>query len=167
MGSADRVWRPALFKMTTDWITLSEEDLNDYLVGAKMNALRTAALATGQSDPFEAIMPDIAQRIRLKIASCARNRLSATQHSIPPELKWVAAYLIIEAMQGRIPSLRLSDDQKAQIAEARKQLDRIADCKDVVSDPSDPESSVAQQSGGIALVSSTTRTSTRESMNGL
>lgn len=151
----------------TEWITVSEEDLNDYLVAAQMNALRTAALAVGQSDPFENIMPAIAQRMRLKIASCARNRLSATANSIPPELKWIAAYLIIEAMQGRIPSLRLSDDQKTQISEAKKQLDRIADCKDVVSEPTDPEESVAQQSGGISLVSSTTRAATREKMNGL
>jgi hypothetical protein len=153
--------------MATEWIVMTEEDLNDFLVGAQVNALRTAALATGQSDPFENIMPAIAQRIRLKIASCTRNRLSATPDSIPPELKWIAAYLIIEAMQGRIPSLRLSDDQKSQVSEARKQLDRIADCKDVVSEPVDPEESVAQQSGGISLVSSTERAATRTKMNGL
>jgi hypothetical protein len=142
--------------------------LNDYLVGAQVEALRTAALADGQDDPFLKIMPDVAARIRLKIESCQRNSISATANAIPPELKWLACYLILEAMQLRLPSLRLTDDQRTQISEAKKQLDRIADCKDVVSVPDDPlEPSDAQQAGGITLVSNTTRRATREKMDGL
>jgi hypothetical protein len=150
------------------WIVLTVDDLNDYLVGAQVEALRTAALAVGQADPFTNIMHAIAARIRLKIESCARNEISATANAIPPELKWIAAYLVLEAMQLRLPSLRLTDDQRTQISEAKKQLDRIADCKDVVSVPDDPlEPSDAQQAGGITLVSNTTRRATREKMDGL
>lgn len=153
--------------MGVAWIVIVVADLNDYLVGAQVEALRTAALAAGQADPFTKVMPDIAARMRLKIESCARNRLSATANAIPPETKWIAAYLILEAMQVRLPGLRLTEDQRNQIAEAKKQLDRIADCKDVVSEPLDPEESGAQQAGGITVVSSTTRTATREKMDGL
>lgn len=122
------------------WITITAADLNDYMVAAQVSALRTAALGSGQTDPFGRVMPDIVERIRLKIQSCPSNRLSATAQTIPPELKWAACYLILEALQVRIPSLKLTEDQKNQVDRAVTQLDRIADCKDRVSEPDDPES---------------------------
>lgn len=148
------------------WITVVVADLNDYLVGAQMTALRTAALAGGQSDPFTHVSGDVVNRIRMKIQSCARNRLSATAGTIPPECKWIACYLIIEAMQLRLPSLKLTDDQRTQIGEAKKQLDRIADCKDVVSQ-ADDLAAEGQTSAGISLVNSTCREASRTKLNGI
>lgn len=149
------------------WIVITEANLNDYLVGAQMDALKTAALAAGQADPFTAIMPDIIARIRLKIQSCARNRLSLTANSVPPECKWIACYLIIEAMQVRLP-IKVRPDFATQLQEAKKQLDRMADCKDVVSLPNDPEGTPeAQTSAGITLVNSTCREASREKLDGI
>lgn len=148
------------------WITVSADDLNDYLVAAQVNALRTAALGSGQTDPFGRVMPDIVERLRFKIQSCPANQLSGTASTIPPELKWVACYLIIEALQVRIPALRLTEDQKAQVDRAVTQLDRIADCRDKVSQPDDgvqPEVS----SSPIEIVSKSTRVTTRETLQGI
>ena len=130
------------------WISLSLSDLNSYLVGAQVNALNTAALAAGQSDRFTGIMTDMVNRIRVKIEGCPRNHISATPLTIPPELKWVACYLIIEAMQTAVPGLKLTDDQRNQIAKADDQLTRIADCKEVVSIPNDPLTPADVQRGG-------------------
>lgn len=154
--------------MATNWIVLVVDDLNDYLVAAQASALRTAALAGGQADPFTKIMPDIATRIRAKIQSCPRNAISVTANAIPPELKWAACYLIIEAMQVRLAGLKLTEDQKAQVNEARHALDRVAECKDTVTTPTDPlKPDSAQRSGGVSVVSTGTRTATRETMDGL
>ncbi len=130
------------------WITLSLTDLNNYLVGAQVTALNSTALASGQTDRFTAIMTDMVNRIRVKIEGCPRNHVSATPLTIPPELKWAACYLIIEAMQAAVPGLKLTDDQRNQIARANEQITRIADCKEVVSTPPDPLVPADVQRGG-------------------
>jgi len=111
------------------WLTISLTDLNDYLVGAQVTALNSSALAPGQTDRFTKVMTDMVNRIRAKIEGCPRNHISATPLTVPPELKWAACYLIIEAMQAGVPGLKLTDDQRNQIVKAGEQLTRIADCK--------------------------------------
>lgn len=148
------------------WIAIAADDLNDYLVAAQVNALRTAALGVGQTDPFSRVMTDIIERIRFKIQSCSANQLSAAVNTIPPELKWVACYLIIEALQVRIPALRLSEDQKTQVERAVAQLDRIAGCKDKVSQPDDAVQPDVTSSP-IEIVNKPTRSTTRETLDGI
>ena len=150
------------------WLTISLSDLNDYLVGAQVNALNTTALASGQSDRFTRTMTDMVNRIRTKIEGCPRNLISATALTVPPELKWVACYLIIEAMQAGVPGLKLSDDQRNQITRANEQLTRIADCKEVVSIPNDPLTPPDVQRGGqTRLVTSTDAVATRSQTRNL
>lgn len=135
---------------TADWVVITVEDLDDYLVGAQLTAINEAALATDQLDRFTKTMQDVAYRIRNKIKSCPQNIVSATPYAIPPELKWAACYLIIEAMQVGLP-LPLTENQVTQIAKAVTALDRVADCKDAVTNPTDPES-LDVQSGSLATV---------------
>ena len=150
------------------WITLSLADLNDYLAGAQVNALNTAALAAGQTDRFTNLMTDMVNRIRVKIEGCPRNRVSATPLTIPPELKWVACYLIIEAMQAGVPGLKLTDDQRDQIIRATDQLNRIADCKETVTLPPDPMNPPDVQRGGSTqLVTRTRRLASRRQTRNL
>ena len=144
------------------WLTIQLSDLNDYLVGAQVTALNSTALAAGQSDRFTKTMTDMVNRIRVKIEGCPRNHISATPLTIPPELKWVACYLIIEAMQAGVPGLKLTDDQRNQIAKANEQLTRIADGKEVVSIPNDPLTPVDVQRGGqTQLITHTRRVASR------
>ena len=150
------------------WLTISLADLNNYLVGAQVAVLNSSALAAGQSDRFTKIMTDMVNRIRVKIEGCPRNHISATPLTVPPELKWVACYLIIEAMQAAVPGLKLTDDQRNQITKANEQLTRIADCKEVVSLPSDPLTPVDVQRGGQAqLVTHARRTASRRQTRNL
>jgi hypothetical protein len=150
------------------WLAIQLTDLNDYLVAAQVSALNSSALATGQSDRFTQVMTDMVNRIRVKIEGCPRNHVSATPLTVPPELKWVACYLIIEAMQAAVPGLRLTDDQRAQIAKANEQLTRVADCKEVVSLPPDPLNPVDVQRGGeTQLVTRTRRIASRRETRNL
>lgn len=132
------------------WLTISLSDLNDYLVAAQVNALNSSALAAGQSARFTNIMTDMVNRIRVKIESCPRNYVSATPLTVPPELKWAACYLIIEALQAAVPALQLTDNQRNQIAKANTQLDRIAAGQEAVSRPDDPLIPADVQRGGQA-----------------
>ncbi len=150
------------------WLTIQLSDLNDYLVGAQVTALNSSALAAGQSDRFTKIMTDMVNRIRTKVEGCPRNHISATPLTVPPELKWVACYLIIEAMQAAVPGLKLTDDQRNQITKANEQLTRIADCKEVVSLPTDPLTPVDVQRGGqTQLVTHSRRIAARNKIRDL
>ncbi len=150
----------------SNWITIAVTDLNDYLVAAQVSALRTAALAGGQADPFTNVMHDVVNEVRFKIQSCASNALSLTAYSIPPELKKTACYLILEAMQNRIPGLKLTEDQKTQADRAVAQLNRIADCRDKITQPTDPITTDVTGSGTPSITPKT-KTFTREDQEGI
>ncbi len=121
------------------WITISPEDLNDYQVAAYVNAARTAALDAGQSDPFDQVMPDIVARVRAEVRGCARNRVSVTPLSVPPDLRSHTILLIIEAMQARLPGIPLDEGIKTLITDAKKYLQRVANCEIPIGLPTDPE----------------------------
>jgi hypothetical protein len=150
------------------WTTITLADLNDYLAGAQVNALNTAALAAGQTDRFTKTMTDMVNRIRTGIESCPRNRISATPLTVPPELKWVACYLIIEALQAAVPGVKLTDDQRNQIARANEQLTRVAGGVEVVSTPPDPLTPADVQRGGQSqLLTHTPRVASRKQTQNL
>lgn len=154
--------------MAIAWITIALADLNNYLVGAQVAAVNTAALASGQTDRFTEVKQSVINRIRNKIESCSTNRLSATPLTIPPSLKQCACLLIIQGLQSSIPSLKLSEDQKTQIETFESDLTAIAACKLTVEEATDPlEPQLAQSGGAIELAKSTTRKATRDTLSGL
>jgi hypothetical protein len=146
------------------WIIITKAHLADYLVGAQLDALSTAALGDGQADPFAAAMPDRCTYVRNRIAG--RCQLSATAHAIPPELKTQACFLIIEAMQVRL-MLELTDDQKTMIRRAYTDLD-LAGTDDLpVSTPDDPIDAAVQSATKVQQVGKPTRNATRSKLSGL
>lgn len=152
--------------MSTAWIVIVDADLNDYLVAAQMEALRTVALAGGQANPFTKTMQDIASRIRAEIEACPTNVLSGTAYAIPPSLKRHACTLIIEAMQPRL-LLPLTEDQKTAAKDAKDWLKRIASCEIKVEEPADPMERTTQSGAPISVVNAPERLATREKMAGL
>lgn len=154
--------------MSVAWTTVVLADLNNYLVGAQVNAVNTAALAAGQADRFTEVQLSVVNRIRNKIESCANNRLSATLLTVPPSLKQGACLLIIQALQTSIPALKLSEDQVRLIETFESDLTAIAKCDLKVEEPTDPLDPPQVQSGGaIELASSTPRRATRDTLSGL
>lgn len=151
----------------TAWIQLTTDDVEDYLVGAQVNAIRNAALAAGQDDPLAEAITDISAEIRNHIRGCASNVLSATAGTIPPELRRHAVALVIEASQPRL-RLKLSEDQTNAADNARRLLRDISACKYPVAEPDDPESTPGDQ-GATARpnISARTRRYGRDSQDGL
>ena len=121
----------------TTWIVIAEEDLQDYLMAPQYSVLTTAVLAEGQSNPFTNIMQARANYVRNRIAG--RVHLSATDYAVPPELKDQTCWLILEKMSVRIPVLKLSQDQRDQIARAYKDLDIAGTQEFPISTASDSE----------------------------
>ena len=147
------------------WIVITAAHLNDYAVAALVSALRTAALAKGQVDPFTTVMHDRANYVRDRISN--RTQISATPYAVPPELKTQTCWLIIEALQGRLPGINLTDIQKDMVKDAKSDLDRAGTDRLRISMPDDPITPAVQSGGATQVVSSSTRKATRESMNGL
>lgn len=133
-----------------------------------MNALRTAALAGGQADPFTNVSADVIARVRAQIGSNKTNQLSATANSVPPDLKTHTCWLIIQAMQGRLPGLNLTADEKEMVKKAEDYLANVASGKFLVLTPTDPQGTSPLEMGAAAeVVSDTTRTATRAKLDGL
>lgn len=132
------------------WIVIADADLNDYLVAAQMNALRSAALARGQANPFTNVMQDRANYVRNRISR--RITISETAYAIPPELKTTTCMLIIEAMAARLAvAITLTDDQVRMVKQAYRDLD-LAGTDDLpISTPDDPITPAVQTAGGISV----------------
>lgn len=154
--------------MATTWIVIAAADLNDYAVGAKLNAARTAALAAGQADTFAAVMADVAGSSRQKFRS-GGYKVSATANSIPPELKGQICWLVIEKLVVRLGrGLALSEDEKTLVKDAKDDINKVADGKLDISAPADPEATPSIQDGGrLPSVGTRTRSHTREDQDGM
>lgn len=149
------------------WIVITAANLGDYSVGAKVNALRTAALSSGQTDPFTRVMPDVVATVRTMIASASGNVLSGTANSIPPETKTYVCWLVIEAMQTRLPGLKLMDEERRMIDRAWQYFRDVAKGDIQVSAPDDPETPAVQSGPAISVVSSPDRLFTRNTLSSL
>ena len=147
------------------WTVIAVTDLERYLVAPQLDAIRTAALADGQSDPWTETMHDRANYVRNRIAG--RVQLSATPYAVPPELVHQTALLIIEAMQGRIPMLELSEDQRRMIGRAYDDLKLAGTTDFPISAADDAAPAEVQPAGGLTVVSKSAREWSRDSMSGL
>lgn len=117
------------------WISLSPNDLTHYLCAYQLEALRKSADAdiptnanihTFPHDPLPPIIADVTGKIRAEIAAFPKNYLSPDSTLLPPSLKSAACFLVIEALQSRVPTLKLTPDQIRNADNARIDLHRIA-----------------------------------------
>jgi len=100
------------------WLSISLADLNDYLVGAQVTALNSTRWRRARRTVLRRIMTDMVNRIAPR-SRAPRNYISATPLAVPPELKWVACYLIIEGDAGGVPRFEIGPMTSA--AKLRKQ----------------------------------------------
>lgn len=148
------------------WTVILPADLNRFMVGAQVNALRSAALASGQADPASDTIRDKANYVRARIGG--RVRLSATALSVPPELIEHVCMLVLETLSGRLPGLALSQDQVSRITRIYRDLDIAGKDEFPVTKADDPETMDADSStGSIKIVTTGTAANSRTKMNGI
>lgn len=119
------------------WSPITEADLLARKMAPLLNALRTAALASGQEDPVDAVIPDVVARIRTKVASCATNLVDSTAGTIPDGLKALACRMIIREAKGRL-EMELTEDERTQQTIDERELTAVARCELVVDQPELP-----------------------------
>lgn len=135
-----------------NWITPSLAWLNDHKVGELIDALRTEALASGQTDPMARMITEVTDELRAAIAFSDKYDLDADTTTLPKGLKEIATKKIVRLMKGRL-ELPLSKDEErdADIYEAR--LKAINEGRWPIDDPDtaidDPEVQSASASPRI------------------
>lgn len=148
------------------WVAITISDLKDAKVSALVEACRTAALGTGQTDPVPNIIANVVTRIRAEIAGCIKNRLDADAATIPSDLKSLAARMILREAMSRLQQ-PLNDDEKEEQRNDLRYLERIAKCEVPVASTDNPAIAEVQHGVAIEQASTPTRTATRTKLAGL
>lgn len=119
-----------------NWIVITVDTLKEAKVAALIDACDSAALGDGQENRAAGIIQGVVDEIRRKVASCRNNRVDSDETKIPKGLRDCAVDLIIARLKTAIEQ-PLSDAENRQLERRTADLNRIADCKDVVDQPDD------------------------------
>jgi phage gp36-like protein len=139
------------------WTTITVADLKDAKVSALVEACRTAALGSGQTDPVPNIIANVVSRIRAEISGCANNVLDADTTKIPADLKSLACRMIVREAMSRIKR-PLSEDEREEQRNDLKYLERISKCDIPVAEPDTPlTTSEVQSPTGTPRMTARTR----------
>lgn len=142
------------------WITLSTDDIYNYLCKEQLDALRKYG---SKEDPLPPLIADITAKIRAEIAAFPKNFLHPAENLLPVFLKSTACFLIIEALQTRLPTLQLTEDQVRSANNARMDLQRVAKGELPINNSYKPTTAVRP----IDVVSKRSLQTTYESLHGL
>ncbi len=150
------------------WIELTEEKFLEQITGAEANAIRTAALGTGQGEPLTATLAKVVQQVRGYIAANINNTLGAGD-TIPQELESAAVAIARYTALNRLPiKTLLTETRITEYKDALTLLRDTAAGKFVVEKPATKSTQQIAASGiGVEVVTSTTRKATREKLSGL
>lgn len=111
------------------WTSITAEAVSNYLSPIQLTALRQ------NLDPLNQIIADTIAHVRCEIQTNPINPVSLDPTLVPREVKGATCHLIIEALQSRIPTLKLSEDQIRNANNARAYLKRMAN-SEIALDPS-------------------------------
>jgi phage gp36-like protein len=114
------------------WITLSPDDVLASINNSELTAAITTALASGQDNPLDTLLPDVVAEVRGYVRR--RNTLGQTG-MIPQELKNAAIDIIIYRAANRLRKKAIAEDKKADNDQALKKLEAVAEGTIAVSAP--------------------------------
>lgn len=148
------------------WVQITEALVTSKLSGPETAALKSAALATAQSDPLAEVIAQVVAEIRGYVAGCAANTLGEGA-TVPSELLGAAISRIRFELATRLPvASLLTEDRRTANANALTLLRDVAACKFAIVAPT---TAAAAQAGGpaVQVVTSTTRQASRSRLSGL
>lgn len=138
------------------WTPITQADLEDAKLAKLVTALRTKALAVGQTDPTARITQSVLDDIQRKIASHPQNRTDADETLIPRGLKPMACDLILARLKGRL-EIPLTEDERRTCERHERNLDRIAGGLDTVEQPDDAVAPAVESRAGKPSVKAPAR----------
>jgi hypothetical protein len=118
----------------SNWIAITIQTLYEAKVAALIDACDTAALASKQTARSPGIIQGVVDEMRRKVASCKTNQVDSDLTKIPKGLRDMAVDMIIARLKTAIEQ-DLSDDERANLKRHTDNLNRIANCQDVVDQP--------------------------------
>ena len=122
----------------SQWVSITKATLYDAKIAALVDALDTAATDASQTAGRAAgIIQGVVDDIRRKVASCRRNLLDADTTTVPQGVKDTAVDLILARLKVAL-EIELTEDERRQTAKRERDLNRVADCLDVVDQPDNP-----------------------------
>jgi phage gp36-like protein len=121
------------------WITLTQDDVLASINNSELTAAITTALASGQDNPLDTLLPDVTAEVRGYVRR--RNTLGPTG-TLPQELKNAAIDIIIYRAANRLRKKAVAEDKKPDNDQALRKLEGVADGSIAVSVPDNPTTEV-------------------------
>jgi phage gp36-like protein len=121
------------------WITITQDDVLASINSAELTAALNTALAAGQENPLDILIPDVTTEVRGYVRR--RNTLGQTG-ALPGELKNAAIDIIIYRTANRLRKKGIAEDKKADNDRALQKLQAVADGSLAVSAPDNPSTEV-------------------------
>ena len=118
----------------SNWIAITKDTLYEASVAKLIDAADSRALAAGQANRSAGIIQGVVDHVRRKVASCRRNQLDSDLTTIPKGLRDIAVDLIIARLKTALQQ-ELNQDERENIARRERDLNRVANCEDVVDQP--------------------------------
>lgn len=105
------------------WTLLEVKHISDYLIQDQLTLVNHVR-EKGDPKHTNAVVKDICAYIQNRVPQKLHPNPTLPNH-IPTACKTAACHLVIEALQSRLPDLKLSDDQIRNAQQARKTLDDL------------------------------------------
>lgn len=118
------------------WIAITTDTLKEAKVAALIDACDSAALGDGQANRAAGLIQGVVNEIRNAVATCRTNQVDSAATKIPESQRDLAVDLIIARLKNAIEQ-PLTDDERDNVTERRRQLRDIAACDLVVDQPDD------------------------------
>lgn len=115
------------------WINITEAYVQTRLTGAEVTALKTVALASGQTDPLPEIVEQVVDEVRGHVAAGGNTLGSAS--TIPEKLLSAALAIIRFRLTTRLPKFTSDDNRRREYEDAVRLMERVADGKFRVEEP--------------------------------
>jgi hypothetical protein len=150
------------------WLTITVDTLKTRNAGAEVTALQESALGDGQTDPVVEIIQMVTDEVRGYIATA--NIPLGAGATIPSKLLLAAINRIRFEAATRLPGgSMLDDDRRSANDAAVRLLERVADGKFAVEEPTteDDEDIATSKSGCSVVAKPTRKPSTRDDYSGL
>lgn len=119
------------------WIALTTDTLKEAKVAALIEACDSAALGDDQPNRAAGLIQGVVNEVRNAVASCRANQVDEDTTKIPESQRDLAVDLIIARLKNAIEQ-PLTEDERDNVTERRRQLRDIAACELVVDQPDNP-----------------------------
>ena len=147
------------------WVSITDDQLDSQRMSPLLEALRSAALASGQDDPVGVIVGDVVLMIRTAIAAGGVNVDAAAADTIPPSLVRLAGRLVLWEAKGRLELDRAYDESDHRVD--LKTLERLRKGDEPVEPPATGEVLEVSSGSGVEVVTRRERVATRANLDGL